>query len=176
MYRWVVEMFVCPSNRRAFSIPVLQADFGSALVSGQGTYRTKSFGRPANSRKLDFADDLRDAHAATTQGTDENQVGPGVSGTRSFAVQVGEDGGELAAGEYFGGVYADGGAEVHVVLQEMAFPEWVSYLGWERKRRDTDAVLGTGQIDAHDLIALLLAAPTGWSSLPSRSAEACYAT
>jgi hypothetical protein len=70
------------------------------------------------------AGDLGDPQAAAARQADQDQVEPGVRGSRGLPRQVGQHGGQFAAGEDLRGVDADRGAEVHVVLRGMvrAYP------------------------------------------------------
>ena len=53
--------------------------------------------------------------AAAARKADEDQVQPGVSRARGLALEIGQDGGQLAAGEDLRGVDADRVADVHGV-------------------------------------------------------------
>ena len=52
MYRCVVEMFACPSSRRAYSIPFARQTF--VPHSCRAKYKTKSRGSPAKSRSREY--------------------------------------------------------------------------------------------------------------------------
>ena len=59
------------------------------------------------------AGDLGDAQATAAGEADENEIEPGVRGSRGLAVQVGQDGGQLAPGENLRGVDDDRAGELH---------------------------------------------------------------
>ncbi len=73
MYRCVVEIFECPSNRRANSIPFSRQTF--VPHSWRAKYSTKSRGRPATSRSREYVR-LRfgTVHVLSRPGTGEDRL------------------------------------------------------------------------------------------------------